>query len=431
MLNPFKETAEINLYQHKNTVKILVLVIAALIVAVSVYYNNFIVEKLKQREKQSVDLFARAIEFLAQQGDNSNVTFINEEIIKTNNTVPVILADQYGEPKSPEDYLNLELPPNLRSAEKMKALKLEMAEMQAENEPIPIIYRNPGGEILYIEYVYYKNSDLLRQLSYYPYIQLTTILFFAVLAYLAFSYSRTAEQNRVWVGLAKETAHQLGTPLSSLMAWLEYLRSDERTAGHEAIAEMGKDVEKLQMITERFSNIGSVPVLEQTDVYEVIQQSINYLQRRISTKVKITITTLGSDLKAQVNRHLFNWVIENVIKNAVDAMSGIGQIDIRIMRGSGQQVIIDISDNGKGMNKSKAKMVFQPGFTTKKRGWGLGLTLAKRIIENYHGGRIFVKHTEVDEGTTFRIILRTQIPQGAQAVEEEPMLHDKARNIPF
>ena len=417
MINPFKENAELKFYQHKNTVKFLVLFIATIIVAVSVYYNNFIVDILKSREKNTVELFVRAVEFLAEQGDGANVTFINEYIIKSNTTVPVILADQYGEPTGL--YRNLEIDERLPNEEVMKILKQELARMEAENDPIPVVYRSPTGQIENIEYVYYKNSDLLRQLSYYPIIQLATILFFAVLAYMAFSYSRTAEQNRVWVGLAKETAHQLGTPLSSLMAWLEYLQADERTAGHEAIAEMGKDVEKLQMITERFSNIGSVPVLEETDVYEVIQQGINYLQKRISTKVKFTITTVGSDISAQINRHLFNWVIENICKNAVDAMSGIGKIDIRIMRGSGNQVLVDITDNGKGMSKSKAKMVFQPGFTTKKRGWGLGLTLAKRIIENYHGGRIYVKHTEVDEGTTFRIILRAHQPQKAQAAEKE------------
>jgi two-component system, sporulation sensor kinase E len=413
MINPFKETAELRLYQHKNTVKFIVLFIAALIVVVSVYYNNFIVDILKAREKQSVELFAKAVEFLAQQPDGSNFTFINENILKTNVTIPVVLTNQYGEPSS---YLNLEIDETQSKEAILLQLREIVAEMQAENEPIAVVYRNNLGEIENFDYVYYRNSALLRQLSYYPYIQLATILFFGGLAYLAFSYSRTAEQNRVWVGLAKETAHQLGTPLSSLMAWLEYLRTDERTAGHEAISEMGKDVEKLLMITERFSNIGSVPVLEPNNVYDVIQQSISYLQKRISTKVKITITTLGNDINAQLNRHLFNWVIENIVKNAVDAMSGIGKIDIRIMRGSGNFVIIDISDNGKGMSKSNAKRVFQAGFTTKKRGWGLGLTLAKRIIENYHGGRIFVKQTEPDEGTTFRIMLRTQ-PMQAQTVE--------------
>jgi hypothetical protein len=413
MINPFKETAELRLYQHKNTVKFIVLFITALIVVVSVYYNNFIVDILKAREKQSVELFAKAVEFLAQQPDGSNFTFINENILKTNVTIPVVLTNQYGEPSS---YLNLEIDETQSKEAILLQLREVVAEMQAENEPIPVVYRNSLGEIESFDYVYYRNSALLRQLSYYPYIQLATILFFGGLAYLAFSYSRTAEQNRVWVGLAKETAHQLGTPLSSLMAWLEYLRADERTAGHEALSEMGKDVEKLLMITERFSNIGSVPVLESNDVYDVIQQSINYLQKRISTKVKITITTLGNDINAQLNRHLFNWVVENIVKNAVDAMSGIGKIDIRIMRASGNFVVIDISDNGKGMSKSNAKRVFQAGFTTKKRGWGLGLTLAKRIIENYHGGRIFVKQTEPDQGTTFRIMLRAQLMQ-TQTVE--------------
>ncbi|WP_017732803.1 sensor histidine kinase [Nafulsella turpanensis] len=404
MINPFKESAESSLYQHKNTVKFIVLLIAAIIVVVSIYYNNFIVNHLKSREKQSIELFARATEFLVQQGDEANVTFINEYIIKTNVTIPVILTDQVGEPTGA--FRNLDIDESKSSEELLQLLREEVAEMKEENEPIPIVYRNSLGEIENFEYIYYQNSDLLRQLNYYPYIQLAIILLFAGLTYLAFSYSRTAEQNRVWVGLAKETAHQLGTPLSSLMAWLEYLQADERTQGHEAVAEMGKDVEKLLMITERFSNIGSVPVLESTDVYEVIQQSVSYLQRRISTKVKFTISTVGKDIEAQINRPLFNWVIENLCKNAVDAMSGIGQIDIRIMRGSGQFIIIDITDNGKGMSKANAKKVFQPGFTTKKRGWGLGLTLAKRIIENYHRGRIFVKHTEPDEGSTFRIMLR-------------------------
>ena len=404
MINPFKESAESSLYQHKNTVKFIVLFIAAIIVAVSIYYNNFIVDILKAREKQSIELFARATEFLVQQGDEANVTFINEYIIKTNVTIPVILTDQFGEPTGA--FRNLDIDESKPPEELLQLLKEEVAEMKEDNEPIPIVYRNSLGEIESFEYIYYQNSDLLRQLNYYPYIQLAIILLFAGLTYLAFSYSRTAEQNRVWVGLAKETAHQLGTPLSSLMAWLEYLQADERTQGHEAVAEMGKDVEKLLMITERFSNIGSVPVLEPTDVYEVIQQSISYLQKRISTKVKFTISTVGKDIEAQINRPLFNWVIENLCKNAVDAMSGIGQIDIRIMRGSGQYIIIDVTDNGKGMSKAQAKKVFQPGFTTKKRGWGLGLTLAKRIIEIYHRGRIYVKHTEPDEGSTFRIMLR-------------------------
>jgi signal transduction histidine kinase len=399
-----RETAELNLYRNKNTIKILVGLIAILIVVVSVYYNNFIVDILKEREYERVDMFARAIEFLAEQGDNANVTFINEQIVRSNTTIPVILADQNGDPTGA--YLNLNLPEELPEGELMDRLRAEIALMRAANPPVLVEYRNTANQIEHIEYVYYHNSDLLRQLSYYPFIQLSTILLFGALAYLAFSFSRTAEQNRIWVGLAKETAHQLGTPLSSLMAWLEYLKADERTGQHEALPEMAKDLEKLHMITERFSNIGSVPVLERTSVPEMVQSSVNYLQKRISTKVKITISSVGNDLRAQLNPHLFGWVIENLIKNAVDAMSGIGTIDIRIAPAGNNMVHIDITDNGKGISKTNVKKVFQPGFTTKKRGWGLGLTLAKRIIEHYHGGRIYVKHSEPSVGTTFRIVLR-------------------------
>ena len=400
-----RESAEVNLYRHKSSIKILVAVIAILIVVVSVYYNTFIVDILKERERRSVNLFADAVEFLAEQGDNANVTFINEQIVKGNTTIPVILADQMGEPTGA--YLNLDIPENLPETELLDRLRAEIVSMRADNEPIQVVYRNSANQIEHVEYVFYHNSDLLRQLSYYPFIQLSTILLFGALAYLAFSYSRTAEQNRVWVGLAKETAHQLGTPLSSLMAWLEYLRADERTRHHEALPEMSKDLEKLHMITERFSNIGSVPVLEPTHVPDMIQSSVNYLQKRISTKVKISIHSTGSDLKASLNPHLFGWVIENVIKNAVDAMSGIGTIDIKIAPGSNNTIYIDIADNGKGISKANVKKVFQAGFTTKKRGWGLGLTLAKRIIEHYHKGRIYVKHSEPNAGTTFRIVLRS------------------------
>lgn len=405
MARQLRETAEVNLYRHKNTIKILVAIIAILIVVVSVYYNNFIVNILKERERHNISLFAEAVEFLAEQGDNANVTFINEQIIKGNTTIPVILADQMGEPTGA--YLNLDIPDDLPQPELLELLRAEIRSMRADNEPVQVVYRNAANQIEHVEYVFYHNSDLLRQLSYYPIIQLSTILLFGALAYLAFSYSRTAEQNRVWVGLAKETAHQLGTPLSSLMAWLEYLRADERTREHEALPEMAKDLEKLHMITERFSNIGSVPVLEPTYVPDLIQSSINYLQKRISSKVKITISTVGNDLRAQLNPHLFGWVIENVIKNAVDAMSGIGAIDIRIAPGSNNTVQIDITDNGKGISKANIKKVFEPGFTTKKRGWGLGLTLAKRIIEHYHRGRIYVKQSEPNAGTTFRIVLRS------------------------
>jgi signal transduction histidine kinase len=232
-----------------------------------------------------------------------------------------------------------------------------------------------------------------------------------VIAYLAFSYSKTAEQNRVWVGMAKETAHQLGTPLSSLMAWVEYIKQDPRftTSDHNLAEELDKDVQKLQIITERFSSIGSVPVLKEENVENLIRKTVNYLQARLPNRVHIAIEAISANITAKLSPPLFEWVIENLCKNAVDAMDGAGNINIKILRGSDYKVFIDIGDSGKGIPKSKIRQVFSPGFTTKKRGWGLGLTRVKRIIENYHDGKIFVKSSEPEKGTVFRIVLSTQI----------------------
>lgn len=401
--NPFRDATEVSLYQNKNTVKYILLAVAAGIVMVSLYYNGQVVSLLRAREQQSVDLFAKSIEFLAEQGDNANITFLNENIIKGNSTIPVILTDEDSNPTG--SYLNVDVPEDLQQQDLVEYLRIPLAEMKSENPPIVVNYRNALGQVEAVNYVYYQDSTLLRQLRYFPYVQLSVIVLFAVMAYLAFSYSRSAEQNQVWVGLAKETAHQLGTPLSSLMAWLDYLRADERTADHEAVPEMEKDVEKLNIVTERFSHIGSVPKLEEHSVADAVQQTVSYLQKRISSRVKVTISTVGSQLQARLNLPLFGWVIENICKNAVDAMKAEGELNIVIAETKGG-VIVDISDTGKGMSKSRAKQVFRPGFSTKPRGWGLGLTLAKRIIENYHEGKIFVKHTEPDKGTTFRILLK-------------------------
>jgi signal transduction histidine kinase len=247
---------------------------------------------------------------------------------------------------------------------------------------------------------------LLTQLIAYPYIQLSVIAIFAIISYLAFNYSKEAEQNRLWVGLAKETAHQLGTPLSSLMAWMEVLRDDANLREKGFIDELEKDVKKLTIVTERFSSIGSVPVLKQENVVQLVNNVVQYLRPRISAKVRLEVYTLSETIYANVHAPLFEWVIENLCKNAVDAMGSSGLIAIKILRGSESKVLIDISDTGKGIPRSKIPMVFNPGFTTKKRGWGLGLALAKRIIESYHNGQIFVKSSEENQGTTFRIVLK-------------------------
>jgi signal transduction histidine kinase len=230
---------------------------------------------------------------------------------------------------------------------------------------------------------------------------------FGLLAYAFFNQSKVAEQNRLWAGLTKETAHQLGTPLASLMAWIDYLKnSPVYEENKEVILELDKDIQKLKMVTERFSNIGSTPVIKPENVYKVVEEAINYLRPRLSSKVSIHFNTHAENIYAMINRSLFEWVIENICKNAVDAMKGQGAIRISIVKESEKFVFVDIEDTGKGMEKNMYKKVFNPGYTTRQRGWGLGLTLAKRIIEGYHNGRIFVSYSELGRGTTFRIVLQ-------------------------
>jgi signal transduction histidine kinase len=248
---------------------------------------------------------------------------------------------------------------------------------------------------------------LAKQLRYFPYILLGTFLIFGSLAFIAYSSSRKAEQNRVWVGLAKETAHQLGTPISALMAWVEVLRSNpdfDESIGDE----MEKDVKRLETITTRFSNIGSVPQMSQEEIAPLVEQTLIYLGRRISTKVKVHYESqLPNNTLVRLNKHLLEWVIENLCKNAVDAMGGIGELFVTLTPLNKNNIAIDVRDTGKGITKANARKIFSPGFSTKKRGWGLGLTLARRIIENYHDGKLFVKETQIDKGTTFRIVLTT------------------------
>jgi len=286
-------------------------------------------------------------------------------------------------------------------------LRETIAKMEADRPPIVVDFGEEGKQ-----FIFYEDSFLLTQLKYYPYVQFSVIGLFFLIAYILFSTSRNAEQNQVWVGMAKETAHQLGTPLSSLMAWVEYLKSKE--VPQEMIQELEKDVKRLSTITERFSKIGSAPRLEDCNVGMVLEEAVGYLKTRTSKNVLFSIVSHGEDhaggdqsgmeIKAKLNVALFAWVIENLCRNAVDAMDGNGSIRIVSSREDGL-VYIDISDSGKGIPKSKFKTVFKPGYTTKQRGWGLGLSLSKRIIENYHSGKLFVKASEPDKGTTFRIVL--------------------------
>ena len=272
--------------------------------------------------------------------------------------------------------------------------------MRRQHEPIEILFANNQKN-----YIYYRDSDLLIQLRWYPYFQLAIIALFLVVSYLAFSTSRKAEQNQVWVGMAKETAHQLGTPLSSLMAWVEYLKTQLNT-DQTHIPEIEKDLNRLNTITERFSKIGSAPALKKENIMEVLTTSVSYIRSRSSSKVEFTINNEQNyEVEAPMNVPLFEWVLENLFKNAIDAMSGDGSITINVLDQQ-QFVYIDITDTGKGIAKSKFKTVFKPGYTSKSRGWGLGLSLSKRIIEEYHDGHIFVKSSEINLGTTFRIVLK-------------------------
>lgn len=403
MSKKLQEVNTLDIYQNRSTLKYFVLTVSLIIGTSSVYYTNLLVEDLKSREKELIQLYAKTLEYAANENNSDNLIFLFQEIIVANNTIPVISTDAYGTPTLNK---NLDIPEDVSPQKRMAILRQELRTMKEEHEPIEITLRNSNGEVYDYQYVYYKNSYILTQLQYYPFVQLTVIAVFGIIAFIAFSYSKTAEQNRVWVGLAKETAHQLGTPLSSLMAWVEYFKSEPKINELGITEELAKDVKKLELITARFSNIGSVPILKEEKLYDVISTTINYLQPRISTKVLFKVTEISPGTTAKINKPLFDWVIENLCKNAVDAMSGIGKIDIKIIKGNEGKVFIDISDNGKGMSKHNLKKVFNPGFTTKKRGWGLGLTLVKRIVDNYHKGKIIVKSSVVDEGTTFRIILK-------------------------
>jgi len=391
------------LYGSKSQMKWIALLIAAVISIVSIYYTNYLVNKLKEREIKSIEVFASSMEYTIENNVADQLPSVIREIIINNDQIPLIYVNSKDEI---ENWRNIKIDEKWSEEKKQEVLKKELESMKEAYEPKHVFDRDEQtGEILDFWFIYYKNSFLLTQLTYYPIIQLIIIGVFGLIVYLIFSYSKTAEQNRVWVGLAKETAHQLGTPISSLMAWVEYFKEDPGVKNKGVVEELDKDIKKLQLITERFSNIGSVPVLKEEKLEEIINNVVEYLKPRISTKVSIDVITISSDVRANLNAPLFEWVLENLCKNAVDAMGGIGSIRIKLLHGSDHRVFIDITDTGKGIAKSKIKHVFNPGFTTKQRGWGLGLTLAKRIIETYHKGKIFVKSSEENEGTTFRIVL--------------------------
>lgn len=388
-----------DIYLKKRRWKLLLLLGAIVIGVASLMYTNWLTEKLSEEERKKVILWAEATQRLASD-DISLETDISliEMIIDDNTTIPLILVNEQGE-------ILIDANIKYKQSRKDLVLQKELKKMKGHSPPIEVIITDTERQ-----YFYYRESYLLRNLRLFPVIQLMVIFLFIAVAYLAFSASRSAEQNQVWVGMSKETAHQLGTPISSLMAWIELLRL--QNADETIVSEFEKDIQRLEKITERFSKIGSKPELLHTNLLQVVRSTVEYLRKRSSGKVKYVITADdNADWNIPLNEALFSWVIENLCKNAIDAMNSEGVITIS-MNIKDNDLIMDVSDTGKGLPKSQFKAIFRPGYSTKKRGWGLGLSLAKRIVENYHKGKIFIKHSELKKGTTFRIILHKNYISG-------------------
>ena len=396
-----------NIYEVRRFGVIAFLIISVALVGFFLYVSNNLVNDLAAQERERMQIWADATRQLTvgQTDDTSDASAENIDflfsIIERNHTIPVLLTDDDGNILL---HRNFDLPEPVDSLEPWMIsevnavfLQRKLRQLEGSSNVIHIII-SPGN----LQHLYYDDSKLLKRLSYYPYIQLVVMLAFIFVVYFAVNSTRRAEQNKVWVGLSKETAHQLGTPISSLMAWMELLPSMGIDA--DVVGEMNKDVNRLSTIASRFSKIGSQPQMEVDDVNTVVGHAAGYMDTRISSRIKLTTTLCSERLEAMVCAPLLEWVLENLIKNAVDAMDGAGSITIATSK-EGKQACITVTDTGRGIPRKNQKTVFNPGYTTKKRGWGLGLTLAQRIIEQYHNGRIFVSHSEPGIGTTFCILL--------------------------
>lgn len=357
-------------YRNNANLKWIILAVSVFISIGSIYFTEMLVNRLEEREKDQVKLFAHALEYTINSTQN-DIQFIQEEIINKNNSIPIINTDGRD---SILYYNNISLNDHWSTDKKYEYLRSELREMKETYPAIEIILKDPEThEVFGKQYVYYKNSFLLTELTAYPYIQILVLSIFGFISYLAFNYSRTAEQNQVWVGLTKETAHQLGTPISSLMAWIEVLRDDPQVKNKGIVEELEKDIRKLQVVTERFSSIGSTPSLKSENILQLVNRVVSYLQPRVSSKIKIEVYALSESIQAMVHPPLFEWVLENLCKNAVDAIGSTGTIAIKILRGNENKVLIDVSDTGRGMPKNIIANVFKPGFTTKNAAGGLAL----------------------------------------------------------
>lgn len=382
----------LNLTYQKKTWKTFLFLFAILIGVLSLMYTNQLVSNLDKEERKKIELWAEATYQLVNSGIGPTNNILASRIIQENTSIPTILTNEVGEIIGERN-----LPKRKNQA---AFLKRQLQLMKDQHEPIKIEAKM-NNKIILTQYLYYKDSYILSQLRFYPFIQLASIVLFIIVAYLMFNRSRNSEQNLVWAGMAKETAHQIGTPLSSLMACVELLKSSNDSGIAEII---DKDVERLNTISERFSKIGSRPSLKKHNIFDLLQKNVDYLQNRLSEKVQIKLNNNCNDATIPLNETLMEWVIENICKNAVDAMQGEGTITINVFSDK-EFVKIEISDTGMGMTKNEFKQIFEPGFTTKKRGWGLGLSLSKRIVEIYHKGKIYVRSSEKNVGTTFCISL--------------------------
>lgn len=392
-----------NIYDINRYGKAVFLVVSVIVVALFVYFSNGLIEDLSQQERERMQIWADATKEIIDtsnaaidgEGGDVDVEFLLS-IIEGNRNIPVLLVDDQD---NILDKRNFDLPDKNDefSLTNQQFLEQKLHDLKGSTNVIEIEI-SPENR----QYLYYEDSTLLKSLSIYPYIQLLVMLAFIAVVYFAVTSTKRAEQNRVWVGLSKETAHQLGTPISSLMAWMELLR--DLGVDAETVGEMDKDVKRLSTIASRFSKIGSKPQMESENLNDVVTRSASYMSSRISSRISLTINCCDHTLPVKMSAPLFEWVMENLIKNAVDAMEGSGAITVTTAVDRGT-AYIEVADTGKGISRKNFKTVFNPGFTTKSRGWGLGLTLAKRIIEQYHSGKIYVRTSEPGVGTTFRIDL--------------------------
>jgi len=377
-------------------VKILLVTAAILIAVTSLLASHFLVKDLSNEERKKMEVWAQALHALNHADENTDLTLVLD-VIQGNTTIPVIVMDSSGHV---DDYRNIEI--NAKTERDSEKYITDYGHQLYKSGKYIRIHLGDSTKTNDYQLVCYDESTLLKRLSQYPYWQLGIVMIFVVVAIFALLSSKKAEQNKVWVGLSKETAHQLGTPISSLMAWVEMLK--ENHPDDEMIPEMDKDVKRLERIAERFSKIGSLPEPKDNSMNEVLEHVADYMRKRTSNKIIITCHMPDHAVIVKMNASLFEWVIENLCKNAADAMEGHGHISLTLLE-EAKHVVIEVSDTGKGIRRKDLKNIFKPGFTTKQRGWGLGLSLARRIVEEYHKGRIYVKTSELGKGTTFRIEL--------------------------